>query len=402
MSTLGDAAAADKFPAMTPTHAPDDYSRNNFDILRFAAAVMVVFAHAYVLSGHPLDEPLSRQTALEDFGSLGVSIFFVISGFLVTSSFLRKPNLPAFLVNRALRLLPALGVVSVLSAFLIGPLVTTLPIGAYLLRPATWLYPVRNLLIFPVDYALPGVFAANPYPNAVNGSLWTLRLEVSFYLVIAFLGWRRALGTGALAGVFALAALFYEALHLGVIHAPVQAMLLCRTAVLFFAGGLAYAAAGEGFWRSRWGWALGAAALVVLGAAAPFRPVGMAILPLVLAPVVLSLAFAPIPLIHRWGRFGDLSYGVYLWAFPAGQTLMKVEGAAVTPMSLAFQSLALTLPLAAASWWLIERRALGAKGAIHARLARFDEPPIGPDDWGDGERRDRGLRELSPLPPADR
>lgn len=352
------------------------HPRNNFDFLRIVAAVMVVFAHSYALTARMGEEPLVRFTGLEDFGSLGVSIFFVISGFLVTGSYMRRPNLPVFLGNRALRLLPALAVVVLVSAFVLGPLTTSLGKGAYLTSAKTWFYPLRNVLIYPVDYVLPGVFDANPYPHIVNGALWTLRLEVSFYLAIAVLGWRQLLTLRTLSVLSVLLGLAYEVLVFAGPSVPAQALIFCRMGLLFFLGATASAWRGDERWGDRTTWIGGGVALVVLVAAAGFKPWAMAALPLCLPPLVLVFALTPLPGIASWGRIGDLSYGLYLSAFPIQQMLVRAQGRALSPLALAFECLAIALPLAVLSWWLIERPALGLKTWLHERLVRFDAEPM--------------------------
>jgi peptidoglycan/LPS O-acetylase OafA/YrhL len=134
-----------------------------------------VVSHTFPLSGEP---PLTIR-GVEDLGALGVSVFFVISGFLVTGSYQRDPK--SYLLKRILRIEPGLIVSLVLTVVLLA-FVTTAPQAEYW-RGAT-LYVVRNALLYPATYELPGVFADAPHAGVVNGVLWTLRLEFTFYLVL--------------------------------------------------------------------------------------------------------------------------------------------------------------------------------------------------------------------------
>ncbi len=156
---------------------------NSFDLLRLLAAAAVVFHHVAPLSGRPAQRLFST-----DFGELGVGVFFVISGYLVTASWRRTPRLWTFLKKRLLRIEPALVASLAVTALVLGAFATTLPPADYFRAPQVWLYVVRNALLYPVTYELPGVFTHNPLPAVVNGSLWTLRLEFSFYLGVAALG----------------------------------------------------------------------------------------------------------------------------------------------------------------------------------------------------------------------
>ena len=342
---------------------------NSFDLLRLLAALAVVGGHACELSGHVSADPLARFTGVGGLGSLGVSVFFAISGFLVVCSFARRPNVASFAAARALRLLPALAVVVLVSALLIGPLVTRAPLSAYFTAPQTWLYPIRNILILPVTYHLPGVFAANPYPDAVNGSLWTLRVEVGFYGLTALLGWRGWLGRGVLTGV---ALLFAAALiaAIGSGRAPLQATLLLRSGVLYFGGGALWAWRGETGWsdpKLRLAAAAAALATVALAVSRTWGDTALALL----APLwVVTLGQTGWPGQRALARVGDLSYGTYLWAFPIQQALVQAQPG-VGVAALLGETLLIVLPLAWLSWRLVERPALALKPWAQRRLARF-------------------------------
>ncbi len=159
---------------------------NNFDFLRFFAAALVLFAHCYPLVGRKMDEPLTVLTGYEKGGGIAVGIFFVISGYLITASYLNSRSPVSFLTKRALRILPALTVAVLLSAFVIGPMVTSWRLDNYLTSAKTWEY-LKNILLI-TEYELPGVFNQNVYPDVVNGSLWTLPLEVMMYMGVLALG----------------------------------------------------------------------------------------------------------------------------------------------------------------------------------------------------------------------
>jgi hypothetical protein len=161
------------------------HAANNFDLLRLFAALLVLWSHAHTLAGRP--EPLLLSWAT--LGPVGVFIFFVISGYLVSISWNADPNIGRFLARRLLRLIPALIVVILLSMFVLGPLVTTLPLADYFSHPHFSLY-LLNIVLHPV-YSLPGVFEHMRVPYAVNGSLWSLPVEFLMYLVLAAGGFAR-------------------------------------------------------------------------------------------------------------------------------------------------------------------------------------------------------------------
>jgi peptidoglycan/LPS O-acetylase OafA/YrhL len=156
---------------VTPRH------RDNFAAIRLVAAILVLFGHSFPLTGGHgpgyLGSPVS---------TLAVKVFFVISGYLISESWLRDPQVGRYLLRRALRIFPALIVLCLLTVFVAGPILTNLSLIEYFASGATWRY-FSNVILSPV-YALPGVFQDNIYPGAVNGSLWTLPVEFAMYLLM--------------------------------------------------------------------------------------------------------------------------------------------------------------------------------------------------------------------------
>ncbi|WP_084260425.1 acyltransferase family protein [Thiothrix lacustris] len=160
---------------------------NNFTALRWLAASLVLYGHAFVFLGLP--EPSFMGWL--PLGTLGVYIFFTISGYLVAQSWESDPHALRFLLRRALRIFPGLFICTILSVFILGGLLTKLSWSEYIGNPSSWDY-FYNVLLY-ISYYLPGVFEKNHYPNAVNGSLWSLPVEFFMYLLLASLGALRLL-----------------------------------------------------------------------------------------------------------------------------------------------------------------------------------------------------------------
>ena len=158
-----------------------EHRSNNFDALRLLAALTVVVAHAWPLTGV---SPSPMLGGIKVF-HLAVFVFFAISGYLITTSWQRAPRVRRFLAARVLRIFPALILVVVLTVLVIGPVATTLPLGEYFTSPQTWGYLVTVTLA--AAYQLPGVFDQNPL-DVVNGSLWTLGPEFACYLLVLTIG----------------------------------------------------------------------------------------------------------------------------------------------------------------------------------------------------------------------
>ena len=339
---------------------------NSFEPLRLAAALLVLASHAYVLTGHPDSEPVAKAFSnLVDGGALAVAIFFVVSGFLVARSAQRRPP-AAYARARALRLYPAFAVAVVLQTLILGPALSALPAATYLATPATWSALARSLLFSP-PATLPGVFAQNPIPD-INGSLWTLRIEALCYaglLLLARTGFLRPARIPVpLAAAWLLLAATIAARN--GLAPPVLATLRVTSIV----DCLLHFMMGAALWTyaahiPRTAALAGAGAAMLLAAAA--TPAGPVILHLVLPYLTISLALVP----RRRETAGmgaagaarpapDISYGIYLYAFPIQQAAIALAGP-LSPLQLVVLSLPPTILLAAASCLLIERPALRLK-----------------------------------------
>ena len=162
---------------------------NNFNLIRFAAAFMVLFSHSFVLIfGREGYEPLKSIIGFS-LGDIAVDIFFIISGFLVTASLLLRNNLIAFAWNRFLRIYPALIIAVLFSVFIVGGLFTTLSTIDYLSDSETYKFLIKNTtLVFGSHIYLFHVFENAPYKNALNAPLWTLPWEVRMYGLLFIIG----------------------------------------------------------------------------------------------------------------------------------------------------------------------------------------------------------------------
>jgi peptidoglycan/LPS O-acetylase OafA/YrhL len=140
-----------------------DLPENNFTLLRLIAAISVLYYHCYPLAlGRGAHDPITtlmQKYAGIGLGGLAVGSFFLISGFLVTASFVNRQNLLAFVEARALRIFPGLLVAVLFCVLIVGPLSTSLPLVDYLSNNRSWSFLAKNsTLIFGIQYDLPGVF----------------------------------------------------------------------------------------------------------------------------------------------------------------------------------------------------------------------------------------------------
>lgn len=152
----------------------------NIDFVKYFAAIMVIIGHSFVIASKNLGVIAAFLNNHVAFGAIGVSIFFFLSGFLVTRSMIHKKTAKEYFGVRIRRIIPPLLVVIPVTAFVLGPCVTVISIKQYFATPATYKYLLNIVLIR--QHYLPGVFRDNPYPGAVNGSLWTLAFEFICYI----------------------------------------------------------------------------------------------------------------------------------------------------------------------------------------------------------------------------
>ncbi|WP_185995376.1 acyltransferase family protein [Nocardioides campestrisoli] len=332
---------------------------NNLDGLRLVGALLVIFGHAYALMALPVPVPVVAGYPVQ---TLGLTLFFAISGYLIAASWNRTRNPVTYLVARSLRIFPALVVVVLTTVFVLGPWFTSLTRAEYFDDPRTWDY-LGNIAMR-LQHDLPGVFLDGPYPIAVNGSLWSLPVEFACYLLVPLL----LLVPRRLRAIVLVAAALY---CLQLAQVPVEEDIIIWGTPLnnaapmwaFFAGGALMRVLHEryaGLFRADVAVLVTAAFLLVTATV----PEWHADVAWVAVPyVVLTLGLASTPYLRRTARFGDVSYGLYLWAFPVQQVVSRT----VAPESLAVNLVlvtAITGVLAFASWHLVEKPALALKDRL--------------------------------------
>lgn len=332
-------------------------------MLRTIAALAVVVSHAFPLATGIADaEPFNRSGWTP--GACALTVFFGISGFLIAGSFERHPGFTRFALARARRLFPAYLAALLFVVFAIGATATTLHPTQYITHPATWRFLGSNAVFDPAIQELPGVFVDNPHKWTVNGSLWSLRLEVLCYALLYVAGrlglLHKARVTWFAAGaVAATASLRVHGLGGPLPHVMpsfLTGMLLYAYRDRVPASGLLFAALVAATWMTH-GLPLNAElarAAIVYGA--------------------LALATGSTR-IGRWiANGGDYSYGLYLYGWPVTQMIVWASPGISVPALLA-STLPITAVLAVASWHWIERPALRRRAGKSAKPAELWPTP---------------------------
>jgi peptidoglycan/LPS O-acetylase OafA/YrhL len=356
---------------------------NSFDAIRFVLAAFVVFAHSYLLtSDNLLDEPLYIFSKGQlNFGTVAVDFFFVVSGFLVTKSWIFTRSAKRYFEKRISRIIPG---------FILASSVSVI-VGAFSSRNAIGFLSgidVRSTLVRVLSLhqsGLRGAFPDNP-SSLIDLTLWTIKYECDCYIIIAVLGLTGLLARAPVAVVFALSASSYLAQSGGHLEMPqwdygVMAIFFSnpqnwpRLFTYFFAGASFY------FWR-----ALIPKSPILFGAALITVIVGLRYGAADLALVtggsycIFFVALSTASALRIQGARVDLSYGIYLFGFPIQQLIVMWSSQSVTPIWLFMMAFPATCCVAYVSWKFIESPSLRWDWPIWSILRsrqRLEKRPAG-------------------------
>ena|SRR5579884_442388 len=335
--------------------------QNNFDAVRLWLAATVMLAHMIVIL--PADYGVLKLYTDYVDGSRAVQCFFVISGFLIFRSYRASKTGWRYAGRRARRIYPAL-CATVLACVMLGAVITELPLSQYL-SWQTLRYAVFNLAFATFAQPdLPGVFAHNAL-HIVNGPLWTLKIEVMFYMLVPVMCWvaRRfvrfeilAVAVYVASATLSAAAQHFDGLVAQSLRLEQLAHQLPGQLSFFMAGALLEYRLAD-FRRYASGLVAAAAAcLVAYGAFDLYI-----LYPAALAVVVIYLC-VQIPVWVPAARYGDFSYGLYIVHFPIIQTFAAFGILAGSPALRAAAVVACCFGAAALSWHAVEKRWLRAPG----------------------------------------
>jgi peptidoglycan/LPS O-acetylase OafA/YrhL len=287
--------------------------RNSYDLMRHFAALLVLYSHQFALHGSV--EPI--YPFWDTYGFVAVAIFFSISGYFMPASFKRCGNFVEFSKRRLKRLLPAMVVCSFLITYVLGAIYTTGSKWDYLTSNLAWVTFLKYSIFS--GPPIPGVFANYIYPNAINGSLWTLPIECVCYIAIGVAlsfsqSWKTILALFA-GSILGTASLVHTGTGFSFYGVPLN--YLCMFGICF-SGGALLSVTKVAWYPNRW--------LLLM-----FALVGMLLMPgkleySVLGTLGITIVVAIIgesfsdKLIN--GKF-DISYGTYIYGFPIQQIVIN-------------------------------------------------------------------------------
>lgn len=381
---------------MTLKNALDKYRGigPGFHFMRHLLSVLIILFHcrecvywnnvakgtaAPVMIGTGLAQP--SHFNFEDIIRPGVhalvGTFFALSGFLIAGSALRTRETKRFVLNRVLRIFPALGVETLISAFILGPLVTVLPLSSYFTDRDFFHY--FGNMIGHIHFTLPGVFNQLPLPRVVNGQLWTLPAEFYCYIITAAI-----MITGiiykrswVLAATFSVLVFMTIACLLDPVSYDVQGAVFFKTpfiVLLFWIGAVFFMFAD--YIRLHWTIFIGSAVLYWLVMFYDFAT------PVCGLFLVYCMAFVGFTRFQWWDKLvkSDFSYGMFLYHFPLIQTLLLVllpyihGWAKSNQLMLIFPiTVIASVAVAALSWHLVEKPALSLRKVFARTKAVADQ-----------------------------
>jgi len=342
---------------------------NNFNLIRFLAAALVIYSHSFALTlGRGHIDPLKDMLGMT-WGYIAVDVFFVTSGFLIAGSYFVRNNLFVFFWSRALRIFPALIVAIFACVFLFGLFFTTLSPLEFITDQRTGEFLLKNMTLFlDVEYFLPGVFESNPYDKTVNGSLWTLPYELKMYVLLAvilsvikfvkkssnymdFKYYLLILGVGS---VFVNFCIHFEWL---IVSRFVEDFT--RLFSMFFIG------ASFLVWRDSIRLSSGVFIVMSLVMILSTMNKDMFYISycLFLPYMVFYLAYVPSGHIRKFNKTGDYSYGLYIYGFPVQQSVAALLPG-VSILMMVILSFFVALIFSMLSWHLVEKKCLKLKNFI--------------------------------------
>lgn len=328
---------------------------NNFDFLRFVAASLVIISHSSALTGRGT-EPFSWLTKGQStLGSLAVDVFFIISGYLICASYVKTHNIFKYFYARILRIFPALIVVLFIATYLVGAWATSLPLKDYL----------KSVYLHPVQSSLPDVvFSSGRFGTAVNGSLWTLKYEFIFYIMVAILGFLKLLRREIILGLF-ISALLVHQFQSNIFPNTYKATFLpsinqeqfIRLITQFLSGMIFYLYKDNITYSYKYFMICFFAFIFSC-----YYGVGYKLLfPFLGAYLIFYLAYCPKIQLQNFSKYGDFSYGIYIYGFMIQQVIIKMFSGNMSNTLNWIISLPIAILCGVMSWHLVEKRFLALK-----------------------------------------
>jgi|TARA_B110000046_G_scaffold183590_1_gene220006 peptidoglycan/LPS O-acetylase OafA/YrhL len=320
---------------------------NNFDFLRVVFAFTVAFAHLIELSDLEILKPFKVFFNTR----LAIDGFFIVSGFLIAKSYENSTTIKDYIIRRAKRIIPAYAVVILISALFLSA-ISTYSLSEYFSNIQFWKYLTANLSFQNyLEPCLPGVFETNKF-CAVNGALWTIKLEEAFYLLVPVFYWLvrvKKFNFYALIIIVYLLSVTYYTYFLSIDNYRIAKQL---------PGALAFFGTGIVFYKNfsllqKWKDYIIIPCLIIFFLEHYILKTQL-LKPVAFGFMVFYVAYS-FRFLNNFGKYGDFTYGIYIYHFPLIQLFVYLGlFNKYPPILICMLFLMLTLLLAILSWYLIE------------------------------------------------
>lgn len=338
-------------------------NKNCFDFLRFFFAANIVLAHLCELSQNKNLEFLSNFSN----SSIAVQGFFIISGFLVAKSYVNTPSLKGYFIKRVKRILPAYIVVLLFSAITLS-FFSSFSFSEYLLDINVYKYLGWNSIFLNFMHpCLPGLFENN-LMCVVNGALWTLKVEEGFYLVLPLIFYAIIKSKKLfliLGSLYVLSLLYWYMMNF-YLNQPLLAKQLPGYLAYFVAGIFLFLNFDLVSKNKKKLFIMAILGLVI----SYFSTFQIDVFYPAAFGVIVIIAAYNLPFLNNFGKYGDFTYGLYIYHFPIIQLFRQYDlFEKYNPILMAIAVILITLFFAILSWFLIEKRFLD-------RFKKNDAKPI--------------------------
>lgn len=337
--------------------------KNNFDFLRLLFALCVIITHSYTLTGAAETDWLHTITNGQVFFSyIGVRGFFIISGFLIYQSIFRTDSIIHYFQNRCLRIFPGLAVVLLLTV-IFAFFAYSGNLSSYLANKSVWTYFPNNIKLFRLQGTIQGVFETNPYKDDINGSIWTIQYEFICYVLISSIFFFRKAGI-YIVSIFTASFLISNIFFFDFFK-PLTFVVFISDVIdfstFFFAGALLSAVNVQKIKQKN---LIIISSLIILIVSIPlniFKVTHLFFMPL--AVVLIGISSTKY-IKDLTSKFGDMSYGIYIYAFVIQQALVYFFK--LNYIELTIYASLISILFGYFSWHLIEKPALRLKR--HSKL----------------------------------
>lgn len=326
------------------------HNKNCFDFLRFLFAFTILLSHLFELSQS------KELSFLDSFtnSSIAVQGFFVISGFLVAKSYTNTPSLKQYFIKRIKRIVPAY-IFIILFSVIVLSIFSTFTISEYFSNINTYKYIGWNSIFLNFMHpCLPGLFENN-LMCAVNGSLWTLKVEEGFYVVLPIIFYfiKKTRQYILILILLYILSILYYVYFQHITNKPLLAKQLPGY-ISYFSTGILLFLKFDFFYKYRYIFlTIGFVGfLAVKSYSLPF------LYPFIFGILVIAASYT-LSFLNNFGKYGDFTYGIYISHFPIIQVFKQYNlFEKYNPYLIGFLVILLSLTFAFFSWNFIEKKFL--------------------------------------------